>query len=322
MVPIWYLWAVITLVTLWIAHRFPLELRRWPLYVAAHAGIGAAVAAGAIALIALYNRHFIFEVVDESYLASYARFAAHTFHYYFLFYAAIHGMYYAFDFYRKYRERELKATRLEAQLVTAQLEALKMQLHPHFLFNTLNAISALMDEDVTTARSMLIHLSRLLRLTLDRVDKQEVTLQQELAFIDCYLEIEKVRHGESLDITMDVDRDVLQAQVPTLILQPIVENAVRHGSAPCGQISRLAIQAFRKNGQIVLQVVDNGPGLRRHAAAATSRRGIGLANTRARLQQRYGEAHSFSLKTRDQNGLKVRLAFPYYTRSDTLEVVG
>src|SRR4029079_2186861 len=176
------------------------------------------------------------------------------------------------------------------------LQALKMQLHPHFLFNTLNSISALLDEDVDAADQMLARLGDLLRMTLENSGAQEITLQEELEFLRCYLEIEQVRFNDRLTVDMKIEPATLDAQVPNLILQPIVENAIKHGIVSRIAPGRIEISAIRYGGSLKLQVRDNGPGL--HPGEASSGRvkeGLGLANTRARLEQRYRHDHRFEM---------------------------
>jgi signal transduction histidine kinase len=209
-------------------------------------------------------------------------------------------------YYRKYRERELRSTRLEARLAEARLQVLKMQLHPHFLFNTLNAISALMHEDVELADRMLARLGDLLRTTLENADKQEVPLYQEIEFIRPYLEIEKARIGPRLSVRMDIDPATMDARVPNLLLQPLVENAIRHGIAPRAGPGKIEIQTRRDGASLRLQIRDDGPGLP-HSGAL--REGVGLANTRSRLAHLYGPSHRFDL--RNGNGLTVEVSIPF-----------
>ena len=217
------------------------------------------------------------------------------------------GVGYAISYFRRYRDRELSAARLEAQLSNAQLQALKMQLHPHFLFNTLNAISALMHRDVRAADRMLARLGDLLRMTLDAAATQEVPLQQELRFLETYLEIEQTRFGERLAVRMQVEPELLEALVPHLLLQPLVENAIKHGVAPRAVPGSIAISARREGARLRLEVVDNGPGL---AAVAPARGGVGLANTRARLQRLYGAEQRLELCNGEAGGLCVRVELP------------
>jgi LytS/YehU family sensor histidine kinase len=214
------------------------------------------------------------------------------------------------DYYRKYRTRELQSSQLEAQLSAAQLQALKMQLHPHFLFNTLNGIAALMHQDVEAADRMLARLSELLRLALDHADRQEVTLRQEMDFLERYLEIQKMRFRDRLTVKLELDPDTLEAQVPNLILQPLVENAIRHGIEPRSTPGEVVIRANRVGDRLELQVSDDGPGMIEN----DSSKGVGLANTRARLQQLYGAAHTLSFSNGAARGLVIVLSLPFRPR--------
>jgi LytS/YehU family sensor histidine kinase len=181
-----------------------------------------------------------------------------------------------------------------------------MQLHPHFLFNTLNAVSALMHQDVELADRMIARLGDLLRTTLDNADKQEVPLQQEIDFIRPYLEIEQARLGTRLSIGIDIDPNTVDARVPNLILQPLVENAVRHGIAPRPGPGRIEISARRENGHLHIQVRDDGAGIKQ---IDRLKEGVGLSNTRARLEQLYGPAHRFELK--NGHGFTVSVTLPF-----------
>jgi len=223
-------------------------------------------------------------------------------------YGVIVGIYHAVTYYAQFREREVRASQLETQVAQAQLMALKMQLQPHFLFNTLNSISALVTDNPAAAERMIARLSELLRTTLENAGTQEVSLQQELAVLDTYLEIERARFPDRLRVQMDIDPAVLDARVPNLILQPLVENAIRHGIAPQPHTGEVAIHAARSNGHLMLRVQDNGVGVQ---ALDTLEWGVGLTNTEARLQQLYGAQHTFEL--RNDDGFEVRLAFPYNT---------
>jgi LytS/YehU family sensor histidine kinase len=237
-------------------------------------------------------------------------FTAHS-SFYMLNYWGILAVSHTLDYYRKYRERELRTSQLEARLAQAQLQVLKMQLHPHFLFNTLNAISALMHRDVEIADRMIARLGELLRLTLASAGAQEVPLKQELDFIKPYLEIEQARLGPRLQVITQIEPATLTALVPNLILQPLVENAVRHGIAPRAKAGRIEIRAYRAGDQLHLEVWDDGPGLTQ-APPVNLKGGIGLANTRARLQQLYGPAHRFDLRNGDSRGLVVTLEIPFH----------
>lgn len=215
----------------------------------------------------------------------------------------------ALDYYRAYRERHLRAAQLEAQLAQAQLHALRAQLHPHFLFNTLHAISTLMHRDAQAADRMLSRLSDLLRMVLETAAAPEVPLAREVEFIDGYLEIERTRLGTRLRTELDIAPDTYDAVIPQLLLQPLVENAVRHGIAPHGPGGAVEVQARRDNSVLWLVVRDNGRGLRQPAGEL--KEGIGLRATRTRLQQLYGPAHRFELRERPEGGVEVTLELPY-----------
>jgi len=214
----------------------------------------------------------------------------------------------AFGYYRQYQERALRATELEKRLTQARLQALQMQLNPHFLFNTLNAISSLMHRDVKAADRMLARLAELLRYALESTESQEVTLQKELAFLRRYLEIEQTRFGARLQVREEVAEGLLEALVPNLILQPLVENAIKHGIERRTRDGVIVLRAVEEDGKVVLEVSDNGPGLK---PEGSGRKGIGLANTRARLEQLYGVDHAFELVNAEAGGLTVRVRIPF-----------
>ncbi|HEV2666466.1 MAG TPA: histidine kinase [Blastocatellia bacterium] len=224
-------------------------------------------------------------------------------------YALIVGFFYGLDYYQKFRDRELRATQLEGRLAQAEFQNLKTQLQPHFLFNTLHAISALMQENVPAANRMLVRLSELLRVTLESAGAQEVTLKQEMEFAQRYLEIEQTRFQDRLSVRTVVDPATLDARVPSLLLQPLVENAVRHGIARRAGAGLLEIRAQREGDKLRLQAHDNGPGLQTDANGEMVN-GVGLSNTRARLDQLYGSAHSFEIGAAEDGGALVTVTIP------------
>ena len=231
-----------------------------------------------------------------------------------IYYGLIVAIVHALDYYQRYEENTRRNAQLEAQLVQAQLQALKMQLHPHFLFNTLNSISALLREDVEAADAMLSRLGDFLRLTLANAGTQDVTLQEELDFLECYLAIEQVRFQDRLTTRVEVEPQALDARIPNLILQPIVENAIRYGVARSTTPGRIEIRASRRNGALLVQVKDNGPGI--ESSGLPSRmhgEGLGLSNVRARLERLYGGAHRFELANAAEGGLVVTLEIPFQT---------
>jgi two-component system, LytTR family, sensor kinase len=229
------------------------------------------------------------------------------------------GLHYAFDYHRRFREREVAAAQLETQLATAQLQALRMQLHPHFLFNALHSAAMLTMIDPERAHRVLVQLSALLRTTLDRSSSAEVALAEEIDFLDRYLAIERVRFQDRLQVEIEADDDALAAAVPNLILQPLVENAVRHGIARRTDARRLTIRGVTCEGTLVLEVEDDGPGLPSGWALGTSSdgSGVGLPNVRARLERMYGERGRLELLTpagadgRPRQGVLARVTIPY-----------
>jgi two-component system LytT family sensor kinase len=216
------------------------------------------------------------------------------------------------EYYRQLRVKKIQAAELSAQLAQAQLSALKMQVHPHFLFNTLNSIAALLHKDVELADKMIARLSDFLRMTLNSSNTSVTTLGQELEFLKTYLEIEKTRFQERLIIEINADHDTLEAHVPNLILQPLVENAVRHGVAKRKTIGRLEVTAARAGDRLVMTVKDNGPGLNGKNVKKTGSGGLGLANTRARLEQFYENDFKFEIANEAQgNGAVVNIDVPF-----------
>jgi LytS/YehU family sensor histidine kinase len=220
------------------------------------------------------------------------------------------AIYYA----RDARSKQLRASKLEARLAEAQLDVLRMQLHPHFLFNTLNTVSALMHRDVQAADRILALLGDLLRDSFEKIADQEVSLKQELGFLEKYLEIEKTRFRDRLSVETDVDPETLDAEVPNLMLQPLVENAIRHGIARRREAGHIRLAAWRDGDRLELRVRDNGPGLCSEGEQ-TGRSGVGLANTQARLRQLYGVAHRFELLAPESGGLEVVLSIPFKLRA-------
>ncbi|HWQ33599.1 MAG TPA: histidine kinase [Blastocatellia bacterium] len=289
--------------------RFRLERRRWLRMLPVHLGLSLVYAALTTLVSLLLTKLFGREAMTGSFLhllgtRTLARIPISEITYW-----SILGAGYAFEYYRRFREQQLQAAQLEAQLAQAQLEALKMQLHPHFLFNTLHAISALMEDDVRAARRMIARLSELLRLTLENAGRQEVPLSEELDALRRYLEIEQIRFQDRLKVRMQIDPALLEAAVPNLILQPIVENAIRHGIAPSSTAGLIEISAQRNADRLELQVRDDGPGLARKSGQF--REGIGLANTRARLRQLYGETDRLEIASAEGGGVIVKITIPF-----------
>jgi two-component sensor histidine kinase len=318
----WYTWGALSIGVLWLASRFPYTKatsRRW--YWIHFVGS----VAGSVAFIAIYSWLLDGQrSVQDGTILEFAKvFKKYCLHYilvgmttYWLLVLAHHGWHY----YRRYHERELHAAELQKQLAQAKLDALRMQLNPHFLFNTLHTISALIHEDPECADRIVARLSDLLRLSLDQSDTNEVPLRQELAFLDRYLEIEQIRFQDRLTVERNVEPDLLEALVPCLILQPIVENAIRHGIETREDMGRIAIRARRSDGMLELSVRDNGSGLP-DAQSAPRREGIGLSNTRSRLRHLYGDHQRFELAGVAGGGMEALIVVPFRTK-DPNEVDG
>jgi two-component system, LytTR family, sensor kinase len=308
-----YSWAVLTPLVLWLARRFPLERERWLRGLAVH--VFASLLIG-LATRGFRDLMFFYFVAEPEGRITFAKLFLNVylfFDYGSMIYWLILLVSYAFNYYRRYREGEIKTTRLEAQLAQAELQALKMQLNPHFLFNTLHSISALVHKDADAADKMIARLGDFLRLTLDSAGAQEVSLQQELEFLKCYLDIERIRFKDRLTVQMSIEPQALDARLPNLILQPIVENAIRHGIAPRTSHGHIEIEARRYDGILHVQVTDNGPGLPSNGNTGSIFKGVGLSNTKARLQQLYGEQHRLDLSNTSKGGLSVILEIPFNT---------
>lgn len=222
-----------------------------------------------------------------------------------------HAIRYANDL----RDRQIKSLELESRLREAQLQALRSQLNPHFLFNTLHSIAELVHEDPDLAEQLVLRLGELLRKVLASSTQQEVPLAEEVEFIKAYLDIEQMRLGDRLRVEWDIADDLLRVQVPSLVLQPLVENAIQHGIASSKEPGDLQIRARREDGFLHLQVRDSGPGLPRSGSGEPAHLGIGLTNTQARLRTIYGDQHDFELINND--GLTVNLRLPLARPSAT-----
>jgi LytS/YehU family sensor histidine kinase len=236
-----------------------------------------------------------------------------NFHLEFLTYWSIVAVQHGVRVFRERRERELSLAKAEGRLVQAELTALKMQLEPHFLFNTLNAISALIHEDPEAADAMVVRLGEFLRLTLETAPRQLVPLREGLGFLEKYLAIETVRFPDRLSVSTRVDDRTLDALVPTLCLQPLVENAVRHGVARQPGGGRIEINAeYSEPGRVRITVTNTGP-----EAPVPTRTGVGLTNTLSRLSQVFGPQYTFDMRPRPGGGLRVEIVVPCRTAADT-----
>jgi two-component system LytT family sensor kinase len=307
--PYWYGWASAVPFLQWFVRRVPLDRHRWVVGSALHVGVGVAVVT--------LHRELVMGVqhlLPESLFTMGSPFPRRHFDYYgqtllneLPLYAALLGLAYLVEYYARFRERELAASELGRQLAEAQLQALRMQLNPHFLFNAMNSIAMLVrGQRNPEAVRMLAGLSDLLRSVLEEKPQPEVPLRDELQFLERYLEIERVRCSDRLQVRVEVEPELMDASVPNLILQPLVENAIKHGVARRSQATLVQIGAERRNGSVVLTVRDDGPGVQ-----AGGREGVGLRNTRARLARMYGEKQRMELASGEDGGAVATIELPY-----------
>ena len=313
-----WLWFLITPAVLWLGRRFPLErkhlARRIPLHLVLAAIIGFAELAVEAGILRSLR---VFPAIMTGYAATLAFLLVIAFHQAMLTYWMILAVQYGFGWYRRSEERrrealrlQLHSSQLEKKLVEAHLSALKMQLQPHFLFNTLNAITVLVrQQQGPQAEEMLSRLSDLLRLVLEDVEAQEVPLSRELEYLELYLSIEQVRFQDRLRVNLAVDPECLDAAVPYMALQPIVENAIRHGIGRSSSAGSLVISARHSGESLVVEIADDGPGL---SGDGMPKRGIGVSNTRARLEQLYGASARLAIENGPTGGAVARMTLPYH----------
>ena len=325
-----YISAILTPPVLWLGRRFPIERSNWPRRAPLHLLFSASFALVQLASESvILSRLGVFPMIMGTFLKAFLFLLVIGFNQNMLTYWMIQGFQYGVTYYRRYRDREeqalrleLNATELKTQLMRAQLSALKMQLQPHFLFNTLNAIMVLVRQQRgPQAEEMLARLSDLLRCVLEDVEAQEVPLRRELEVLQLYLAIEQVRFQDRLRVEINTEPAALDAAVPQMGLQPIVENAVRHGISRSSAAGRIQITAARMNGVLEVNVQDDGPGFPPANSAANS--GIGLANIRARLRQLYGDQAKLTVENGPHGGACVTLTLPYHLAPPipTLEVM-
>jgi signal transduction histidine kinase len=287
----WGTWVPLAPVVLAVSSRWRIDARSWRRTVPIHLAAGLAITTTHIVIVAtgrtLLQRAF---GMDASWGERVWEMFFRTLDWEMSMCGALVAAQHAVLYYGELRGRELEHARLETRLVEAQLQALQQQLHPHFLFNTLHAISALVHRDPDRADAMIERLSDLLRVTLDKIGIQEVTLAEELEYLRAYLDIEQVHFGDRLEVRYGIDVEALDALVPNLILQPLAENAIRHGLEPRARRGQLRVEAERRGSELVLRVADSGRGMPAHAVAPPVP-GVGLTNTRSRLERLYG-AHA------------------------------
>lgn len=316
----YYLWALLTPLIFWMSSRFSVDRENWfrrvPLHLAAAFVMAIAVDLYDDALRVTFFQRPGGRPVNFDAMRALTRF---WFLNELITYMAVLAAGFAREFFIRYQARQEEAIqlkahadRLQAQLSEARLQALRMQINPHFLFNTLHAVSSLVERDPQGVRRMLARLGELLRYTLEDGSEPEVRLRQEITFLDRYLEIQQIRFQGRLEVEKDIPSDIVDALVPNLILQPIVENAIKHGAAKAEGVGRVQIWARRKGDRLVVSVADNGPGLEGDFLPE-DQRGFGLRNTRERLEELYGESFKLSFRSPDEGGLVAEISLPFHT---------
>lgn len=315
-VALWYVWGLLTPLILWLGWKFPI-------------GQGSSLKHTAILLplsiiftsvyLAIYSALLMLNVPDAPGLFRSPKsmfmwvVGAHSTWYFLAFWATI-GVEHAVSYYRRFHERQMLTSRLEAQLAEAQLDSLRSQLQPHFLFNTLHSIMALVNQsDTKAAKEMLAGLSDLLRHALEHVRRHEVPLREELDILRRYIDIEKVRFSDRLTVEWRIDHAVESAYVPSFILQPLAENSIRHGIEKRPGPGVLSVECHRDDGQLLVAFRDNGVGLP-GPSDEQPRNGHGLGDLRARLDVLYPSAYSLNIESVDSGGTLVRLVLPYNSK--------
>ncbi|REJ78742.1 MAG: hypothetical protein DWQ47_04660 [Acidobacteria bacterium] len=306
-----YFWAVGTPLIFYLGRRFPFnDPEKKLVFIVLHLVLGLVFAAVYLGLVAFVAEAFRDEPMTAADLWGYFRYRfGRAFHVSVLTYWAVLGFGFAADSYASLKRKELESAKteleLEKRLVQANLDSLKMQLNPHFLFNTLNTVSAIMSDDLKGARRVIARLSEILRINLDSSNRQTVPLRKEMELLGLYLDIEKERFGDRLEIDIDVSEEILDCEVPHFILQPLVENALKHGLSATESGGRIGISGTREGDIVTLQVRDNGRGL-----DGEPEYGVGLTNTRERLRKLYGEKSYLRVSGIEGGGTLAELSVP------------
>ena len=315
----WLIWSLWSQLILTLVDRVRLGAGRlWP-WLAVHVGATIAVCSVNLFFLAWLDHQFATIGQVTSYAFALRQVLVNHLDFQVVLYWAVLGAAYMVEFVRRYRERDRAAAELEQKLARTQLDALRMQLNPHFLFNALNSVTELMEEDVREAQRTLTRVSDLLRLSLRSAASSTIPLWQEIELVELYLQIARVRYGSGLDADIDVDSSAVDIAVPSFLLQPLVENALKHGLAPGHRDQSIQISANRSGDALVLVVEDNGKGL--DGLITTSGRflaarpsvdglGIGLTNTRQRLTMLYGDRYLFLMSNHPSGGCRVEIRLP------------
>lgn len=313
-VPPWWFWAPVTPLIFWVGRAFPFGRKEWVRSLPVHLLVSTGLSAGALAIaVASCEASAVGACREMPFAVSFRKLAVYYAELNLGIYGVVLAAGMALDSNRRARENEVRAARLEGMLASAQLQALKMQLHPHFLFNTLHAVGVMVRKgDQEGALRMLAGVSDLLRMALESGGRQHVPLQQELEFLERYLDVERTRFRDRLTVKMEIDPAARDALVPNLILQPVVENAIRHGIEPRAEPGNVAVIARVEGNVLRVTVRDDGAGL---GSGGPHGSGIGLSNARARLEQLYGLRHRFTVENAPGGGVLVTLELPLETES-------
>ena len=309
--PDWYFWAAFTPLVFWLGQRWRLERGHWAGAAMTHLAIGTMVALAEILLVVTFNRAVGVPTFAGPFRDVFLRLILQYFHFHFIIYWVIVMAAHAFQYYDSLREREVETSGLRAELAQAQLSALQLQLHPHFFFNTLHTIASLVrDRRNEAATDTIALLGNLFRRTLGNASRNEVPLREELEFLQHYLAIEQLRFSDRLEVRLDIPADTLEGQVPSMALQPLVENAIRHGIArdPGARVVELVTR--RLNGKLSIHVRNDGP---QYDPRRITGGGLGLRNVKARLGRLYGTQFSFLVMAGKTEGTVVELEIPWRT---------
>jgi len=315
----WLIWSVWSQLILTLVDRVKLGTGRLTAWIAIHVAATFAISATNVFAIAWLDHRFFHTEQPQTYASAVRSVLVNHFDSQVVLYWAVLGAAYMVEFVRRYRERDRAAAQLEQKLAMTQLESLRMQLNPHFLFNALNAVAELMESDVKQAQRTLTRVSDLLRLSLRSAGSSTIPLWQEIELVELYLQIARVRYGSGLEVDIEVDSSAVDLQVPSFLLQPLVENALKHGLAPGHMDQTIRVSAKRIGESLELIVDDNGKGLDglittsgRFMAATPSLDGlgIGLTNTRSRLTMLYGDRYAFRMSNQSSGGCRVEIRLP------------
>jgi sensor histidine kinase YesM len=305
--PNWYIFAFLSLPLTWLFRRFPIRRDNWLVPVLLYLIVSAIFSVVHTMLShvlqpARYPISFLASATLKYHLIAHYGFNV-------LVFACILGSNLVVGYNRKLRERELQTSQLETRLAQSQLEVLRNQIQPHFLFNALHSIAALMYERVESAHDMIVHLSDLLRLSLDSSGRQQVTLEEDLSFLRHYIDIQQMRFGDRLKFSVDIQPATQHALVPTFFLQPLIENAIQHGIAPYDIDGTINIRSRISNDKLSIQIRDNGPGIDGDLESAEGS-GVGISNSRERLRQLYGDDQSIIFENGNDGGLIINIEMP------------